>query len=552
MRRYVGAALAVGMVAGLAATVVSGTPGEATTPHPARFAAYTDHTAPVVDPATHQRVTAAVRILDARTGAPARGRVWLVGNDGYPVSAKVTLKPTGWAVVSTDPPPGLLPGRYLWHVVYSGSAKVLGATSTAGTAFRVAQPAADPTVDDTIIASPDVTNEDIADLSGLPGYNPDYGNAWNQWTADSVNWVYDTIAARNPSAFLISGDLVEGRWGLPDNHSGLFGSSTEGGWPITEDQQVEMVKEQAALYNGANAQRLKDAGVYDRTLAAVGDHDIGDNWWYDSSAYGAFKLHHLDLWRDSFHDSYLVKTDGTSKGFSRPVGTQWENTAYATMVNPDLLVVTLDEFNKRDHGVGVTVTGGQLTWLQGVLANARHDGVRWIVVQGHVPILPSAVWHSSGLHIAGGADSPLWKLMVKYRVNLYVAGEVHTTSRYTQDGITQITTGSPIPAGETTFLDVQVFHDRLAMTLWGWYIDDHDPTKPNYLWNGGCSIDENELPADQRPAYCSGWSHNSGGNKDYVGIPPKQMAQLTVKLDGSAGPGTNSLVQYAGGSGSSH
>ncbi|GAB4003592.1 metallophosphoesterase family protein [Nocardioides ultimimeridianus] len=551
MRRQMGAVLAVGMLAGLAATVMTGPPGSATTQHAARFAAYTDHTAAVVDPATTQRVTAAVRVLDAVTGAPARGTIWLVAADGYRESAKVTLKPTGWGVVSADPPPGLLPGSYVWHVRYSGSAKVLGATSVAGTAFRVAQPAADPTVDDSFIASPDVTNEDIADLSGLPGYDPAYGNSWNQWTADSVDWVYDEIAARNPSAFLISGDLVEGRWGLPDNHSGLFGSSTEGGWPITEDQQVAMVQQQAALYNGANAQRLKDAGLYDRTLPAVGDHDIGDNWWYDSSAYGAFKLHHLDLWRDSFHDNYLVKSGGGAKGFTRPVGTQWEKTAYATMVNPDLLVVTLDEFNQRDHGVSVTVTGGQLTWLEGVLAHARHTGVRWIVLQGHVPILPSAVWHSSGLHINGGTDSPLWKLMVKYRVNLYIAGEVHTTSRYTQDGITQITTGSPIPAGETTFLDVQVFHDRLAMGLWGWYVDDHKST-PQYLWNGGCSITENELPAEERPAYCSGWSHNSGGNKDYVGIEPTDMAQLTVRLDGTADPGTGSLVQYAGGSGSSH
>ena len=106
--------------------------------------------------------------------------------------------------------------------------------------------------------------------------------------------------------------------------------------------------------------------------------------------------------------------------------------------------MTLDVFRRTSAGVVASVGGGQLRWLDRVLGAARPAGVRWLVVQGHTPVLPARTFSSSGALVAGGRGSPLWRTLVRHRVDLYVAGEVHVVSaRRAGRGIRGTAAGSP-------------------------------------------------------------------------------------------------------------
>lgn len=495
---------------------------------PYRFVPSAAHTS--VRPGKGGRVVVPVRVLSSETGRPAHGRVWLEDVDG-PASAPVRLSRSGRAVLSAHLPPGTTPGRHAYRFDFrargGGDEK-----SRARVAVRVPMPPRDHTVDATWAAAPDVTNEDIGNLAGMPGYKAAYGNSWDPQIEHSVNWVYRTIASYDPGALLISGDLVEGRWGNPANTSGLFGSPHD---------LVAMFEHQAAFYHGQNVRRLKRAGLFDKTYPAVGDHDLGDNPWGNGTFYGRWKREHLDLWRASFNREYLHHTDGRPKYFSRPLHSEWDKTAYASMINPETLLVTLDVFDRQPTRVGVHVVGAQLHWLDRTLAAARRRGVRWIIVQGHTPVLPARTFHSSGLHISGGATSPLWKTLVKYHVNVYLAGEVHSTSRMTKDGVTQLVTGAPVATGDTSFATVKEYHDRMQIAVRGWHLPRNAPHRP--LWAGGCSVPVMERGS--READCA-WSRLDPGDTAYAGIKPKMEGRLTVYLDGRTDHGSGLLTPYTG------
>lgn len=479
-----------------------------------------------------QPVVASVRVVDARTSRPVAGKVWFVDTSGVQVSAAVRLSRYGWATLSRDLPNGTNPGAYTYRIRYGGNARLRPMTSTTGVWFRVAMPPKDPTVDSTWADAPDVTNEDFGDLSGFPGFDPNYGNSWNQTMEDTVDWIYQVIASYNPGVFMIPGDLVEGRWGNPANTSGMFG---------TPDDLVSMLKNQAAFFHGENVRRLEQAGLFDKTYAALGDHDIGDNPWLNYTFYGQWKRQHLSLWRQAFHDAYFHKRDGASKCFSHTVGTEWDNTTCASMINPDTLLVTLDEFNRLPNTVNVEVVGAQIRWLDAILSQARRAGIRWIIVQGHTPILPAITFHSSALHIAGGTSSPLWKTLVKYHVNLYLAGEVHATSRVSRNGVTQLDTGAPVGTGQTTFAYTKEYHDRMVIVVRGWDVPRNTDDGP--LWQGGCSTPV--VMSGTNTPECA-WSRVDPGNLAFKGIYPTVKGSLTLYLNGNTSPGTGDLTPYTG------
>ena len=106
------------------------------------------------------------------------------------------------------------------------------------------------------------------------------------------------------------------------------------------------------------------------------------------------------------------------------------------------------------------VDAAQMRWLRNVLAKAKRDGVKWIIAQGHTPILwPVRTRGSSGLHYGGGAKSELWQVFKKYGVDLYLAGEVHDVTAEEQDGITQITHGGAFQYGLTNYLVLDITDD---------------------------------------------------------------------------------------------
>ena len=308
------------------------------------------------------------------------------------------------------------------------------------------------------VAAPDFLNQDVGDLRQLPGWRRGDPNSWTPQLQRYIRTFLDDISATDPGSVLVAGDLVEGRWGRDDTGSGIFG-------PVrTEAQQVAAVRRAARFYFSTYVQRFAERGL---TLhAALGDHDIGDNDWDDSNRWTTFKRHHVGLFKE-LYARYLTQTaSGKSRYTDRPVGTPFADTAYAVHLSPDVLLVSLDEFNRRDGDVHLEVTGGQLAWLRATLERAQEEHVPWVIVQGHNPVLwPVRQVSSSGGHVEGGEDSPLWQTMARYGVDLYLNGEVHDTTMRQADGVTQVSTGGLLYRGLATYLAATVYDDRIELDV---------------------------------------------------------------------------------------
>ena len=112
-------------------------------------------------------------------------------------------------------------------------------------------------------------------------------------------------------------------------------------------------------------------------------------------------------------------------------------------VHKDVLFVAVDVFEKgegKQGGIVAQVTGKQLAWLEKTLQ--LHRGIRHVIVMGHTPVLgPVRKRSSSGLMLEAGRQSPLWQTIKKYRVDLYLCGEVHAITCIERDGIQQIAHG---------------------------------------------------------------------------------------------------------------
>ncbi len=99
-----------------------------------------------------------------------------------------------------------------------------------------------------------------------------------------------------------------------------------------------------------------------------------------------------------------------------------------TTVATDLEYFDLSSSSGGEGVVTGTVNGSHLRWLENVLKEGRSDpSIDYIIVQAHLPVLvPTRKVSSSTMSFDGGADSDFWKLLVKYGVTAYLAGEVHT------------------------------------------------------------------------------------------------------------------------------
>ncbi len=172
----------------------------------------------------------------------------------------------------------------------------------------------------------------------------------------------------------------------------------------------------------------------------VGDHEIGDNNWplgIRSNAVPYFK--------QAFAKYFTKNTDGSSRFNGtlgdvplQPIGTPYENTAYAFQKANVLFVVvdqfrqdSLDQLVSKFGTVKATVdSDGQLQWLDRLLKAAKQQpSIRHIMVSGHLPVLsPVRGRASSMMYLDTQQHSAFWKLLRKYQVDVYLAGEVHQTT----------------------------------------------------------------------------------------------------------------------------
>lgn len=307
-----------------------------------------------------------------------------------------------------------------------------------------------------LVAAPDFLNQDVADVRTLPTWRPGLPNSWAPELEQAIDAFLDEVETHDPRAVLVPGDLVGGRWGRDDLETGLFGPTG------TPQERSAALRRAADFYFEAYRQRFAERGL---TLhAGLGDHDVGDNPW-SGSAQATFKRRHVDDYKQAFAD-HFTRRQGEPRYRDRPVGSPSADTAYAVKLAPELLLVTVDQFHRTRGDVRFEVVGQQLRWLRDTLREARRDGVRWVVVQGHNPVLwPVRSRSSSDGHLRGGARSPFWRTLARFDVDLYLSGEVHDTSMRRARGVTQVSTGGLLYTGDATYLTATVHPDRMILDV---------------------------------------------------------------------------------------
>jgi hypothetical protein len=247
---------------------------------------------------------------------------------------------------------------------------------------------------------------------------------------------------------LIPGDTNGGKW-----YTRSFARDKLGNVSLTPEEAVLIASH--GCYG--TLRKIFVEGGYERMLVAIGDHELGGNGWMPgsskNSALNAYRQgFQLELNRDEDGEFLYSKSIGSAP--SRPFGTAYENTSFALQYK-NVLFVTIDcfhdkgrVFQNRVRGLGgegsvtVTVQGKHLDWFESVLREARiDDSIKHIVVQAHVPILqPVRKVESSGQFFDWGEKSNFWKVMETYNVDIYLAGEVHTTtvSKRTSSNLLQV------------------------------------------------------------------------------------------------------------------
>lgn len=319
-----------------------------------------------------------------------------------------------------------------------------------------------------LLSSPDFLNADVGDLRRGPGFwNPRRStNSINGDYRRTLDAVLDDWQSTDPDGVLVAGDLVEGHWGTDAARTGNFG-------PVrTLPEQLDALHRAAGTYY---PQYLERFAQHDLTLfPAAGDHEYGDNPW------PASKRARIPAFRDEFADYFTRTPGGQPKFADRPSGPHaW--TAYAGRPLPDVQVITLDWFDITADRARLGLDPQQRSWLRGVLRRAERDGVRWTIVQGHLPILgPVRTRGSSGLYVPGGPDSKVWQLFEQYGVDLYLTGEAHDVTVLNHGGVTQITHGGLFAFGLTNALLLDFYDDYIYLTLRDYDIRDRD--KGGRLW----------------------------------------------------------------------
>ncbi|HVM19440.1 MAG TPA: metallophosphoesterase [Egibacteraceae bacterium] len=310
------------------------------------------------------------------------------------------------------------------------------------------------------VSAPDMWNTDVGDLSGSSGFAPAPGfvegspNSTNEHYEAATDAILDEIARPDPAFVLVAGDAVEGRWDEDADGAAMFGSVTD----LAGKRRA--VNAAADLYYPQWLANFEQRGL--EVHAAVGDHELGDNPWPPGSHPAALAPVFKQAWARHF-----TRPGGIPAYSQRPHGTPWEDTAYAIRRGP-LLVITVDVFHTDGLRVRPLVAGGQLRWLRSTLRRARMDpSIRFIAVQGHVPVIGPVRWHrSSRLHLRRGPRSPFWQTLQNHGVDLYLCGEVHDTTAIRRGGVWQISHGGAVGWGDhMNVLVVDVHEDRLDMQL---------------------------------------------------------------------------------------
>ena len=377
------------------------------------------------------------------------------------------------------------------------------------------------------VSIPDLFNADYADLSGgadasiaaifssnysdqliaAPNWTPAGPNSMNAEFAAVLHQMMDDIAAstdNDPELALIAGDLIGGRW--PQNRDSL--NSLFGNNNTTLAQELDAAS--ASYYTWIRT-LFAESGI-NTVVAAIGDHDIGDNSWRNTT-----KANQVNNMKTDFGNHMVDPLFENLTAMDEVLNSTWEDVrlgptegnydegSYVYQKN-NVLFVNVDIF-RYDGGVRLgsfgavapEVTDDHLNWVHKVLLRAETDNtVDHVIVQGHTPILgPVNTNRSSGLLLNDGVDSGLWLTIASFgterggKVRAYFAGEVHATTTLLDptSGVVQISHGALVQAiegnfdnSDPTFLGVEVSDDGHSIDITEYTIDLDRRNDTSIVW----------------------------------------------------------------------
>lgn len=339
------------------------------------------------------------------------------------------------------------------------------------------------------VSMPNLLSYDFGDVSTLNATV----NSTNTYHEAAIDVVLDSITAEDPDFVLVAGDLVGGNWHADADSVGVFG-------PVSTLAEKEAAVSLAAdTYYPQWLQRFAQRGI--PVHATLGDQELGGAPW--PASFERSQL--VDNYKSAWAKHLTKSSSGEPRYTDRPVGTDFEDTAYAFR-HKNMLVLSADVFRFQDGTdigpqgtVAVDISADQLAWMNDVFTAAAADPtIEYIVVQGHVPVIKPVRFEATNLGLEGGSTSPFWQALAAAGVDLYLSGEVQAMSTTGASGVEQVCHGGALgsPAARTvSYLVGTVYPDRIELEL-KWIDVSYNAANNAELWQTGVSRPRAELSLD--------------------------------------------------------
>lgn len=357
----------------------------------------------------------------------------------------------------------------------------------------------------TVVSTSGIPHHDVGNYTKSPHWTssrprgiPD-SNSWRP----SIDHVLGTLAGVDADAYLHTGDMVSGRWGLDKDRpkAGIFGPTD------TLAQKQAAVLKAGDLYYRQNKSWWEANGIpIGHVHFAMGDHEYG-NTESDGTPRPdqlAFVGKHREIWRKHFVDG---------RGYTRQTDTsQQRHGSYATVLPGGIGLITLDPILKEGNLLVAKIGGPQERWLINTLEDFNADpNVDHVFVQVEIPPLgPNRDFHTGGQTLRNGAR--IWDILVDHDVDLILGAEWHELTMRSNGGRrpVQIVHGSQMYQGRVNYLVINAGADGSIDITARAMTGTIDNTKK--MWAPHNLRAPNEVMFTSSPSTVGSLSLNAGGD----------------------------------------